>query len=127
MKKLFVDIDNTLSSKSDSASYQDAKPNYPMIEKLNSLRGSAGIEVILYTARNMKTFNGDVSKINLNTIPVIVEWCARHGLEIDGIIVGKPYGGEGYFFIDDRAVRPDEFLDHSIDELLEIMEYQAFK
>lgn len=122
-----MDIDNTLSSKSESSSYKDAKPNAPMIAKLNSLRKAADIEVILYTARNMKTFNGDVSKINLNTIPVIVEWCARHGLEIDGIIVGKPYGGEGYFFIDDRSVRPKEFLDHSIDELLEIMEYQAFK
>ena len=57
MKKLFVDIDNTLSSKSEAESYWDAKPNAPMIEKLNSLIPSNVSLININFKRGISLFN----------------------------------------------------------------------
>ena len=120
-------MDQTLCVKPHDGSYADATPNREIIQKLNHLRLTSKVEIILYTSRNMRTYNEDISKINLHTIPVIVEWCAQNKLDIDGIIVGKPYGGQGYFFIDDRSIRPAEFLAKSISEIEAIMDADSFK
>lgn len=110
-----------------SQSYSEATPNKPLILKLNEIRKTLDVEIILYTARNMKTYQNDVSKINLHTIPVIIEWCSRYNLHIDGILVGKPYGGPGYFFVDDRCIRPKEFLAKTISELEKLMQNDSFQ
>ena len=38
----------------------------------------------------------------------------------DEIIYGKPWPGHHGFYVDDRTIRPDEFLKYSVDELDEI-------
>ena len=40
----------------------------------------------------------------------------------DEIIYGKPWPGHNGFYVDDRAVRPDEFLNHTPEKLVELCE-----
>src|SRR5690606_29179535 len=57
----------------------------------------------------MNTYGGNVGLINANTLPIILDWLARHEVPFDEVVVGKPWCGEGGFYVDDRALRPSEF------------------
>lgn len=108
-KKIIIDIDNTLTVNNSSSNYKTKLPRLDVIQKVSEYR-KLGYEIILYSARNMKTYGGDLSKINKNTLPILIEWLDEHNVEYDGLIVGKPWCGEGGFYVDDRSVRPDEFV-----------------
>lgn len=105
---LVVDLDGTLTH-DDGAAYEDKRPNLSMIARLREYR-SAGFAIAIQTARNMRTFDGQIGKINAVTLPVIVRWLDKHDVPYDEIYVGKPWCGPNGFYIDDRAVRPSEFL-----------------
>ncbi len=68
----------------------------------------------------MKTYQGNIGKINANTAKVLISWLDKWNVPYDEIIYAKPWPGPRGFYIDDRAVRPDEFLKYSEEELLEI-------
>jgi capsule biosynthesis phosphatase len=40
----------------------------------------------------------------------LLEWLAKWNVPYDEILFGKPWPGRKGFYIDDRTVRPDEFL-----------------
>lgn len=121
MKRLVVDLDNTLTKYNPDLSYADKEPNLPLVEKLREYK-SQGFEILIQTARNMRTYNGSVGKINANTLPVILEWLKKHDVPYDEIYVGKPWCGNDGFYIDDRAIRPSEFLNFSLDEINQLIE-----
>jgi len=121
VKRLVVDLDNTLTKYNPDLSYADKEPNLPLVEKLREYK-SQGFEILIQTARNMRTYNGSVGKINANTLPVILEWLKKHDVPYDEIYVGKPWCGNDGFYIDDRAIRPSEFLNFSLDEINQLIE-----
>lgn len=121
MKRLVVDLDNTLTKYNPDLSYADKEPNLPLVEKLREYK-SQGFKILIQTARNMRTYNGSVGKINANTLPVILEWLKKHDVPYDEIYVGKPWCGNDGFYIDDRAIRPSEFLNFSLDEINQLIE-----
>lgn len=107
---LVVDIDGTLCSiKKADQSYSDVIPDLPLIEKLREYK-QRGYTILLYTSRNMKTYEGNIGKINRFTAPVLLEWLERWNVPYDEILFGKPWPRKHGFYIDDRAIRPDEFL-----------------
>ena len=55
-----------------------------------------------------------------NVLPTLLDWLAKHAVPFHEIHVGKPWPGKDGFYIDDRAVRPQEFLEHSLAELEEL-------
>ena len=55
------------------------------------------------------------------------EWLKKWNIPYDEILFGKPWPGHKGLYIDDRAVRPDEFLEHSFDELEEICKNSSRK
>jgi capsule biosynthesis phosphatase len=55
--------------------------------------------------------------VTATVLPVLSAWLARHDVPFDELHVGKPWAGRRGYYIDDRAVRPREFLDHSFDDL----------
>lgn len=120
MKKLVVDIDLTLTEESN-LEYENKRPNLEVISKLKEYQ-DLGFEITLFTSRNVRTFSGDISKINKNTLPVLLDWLKRHKVPFDGIIMGKPWCGTEGFYIDDRAIRPSEFVKHSYEELKVIID-----
>lgn len=121
MKRLVFDLDDTLTINTSGISYADKLPNLPVIQKLREYK-KQGFEIIIQTARNMYTYNGDIGKINANTLPIIIEWLKKHEIPYDEIYVGKPWCGKEGFYIDDRAIRPSEFISMSFNEITKLIE-----
>lgn len=116
MKRLVFDLDGTIALDDPSRAYAEREPNLPLIDKLHAYKAE-GFEIIVASARNMRTYGGDVGKINANTLPVILAWLERHGVPFDEIHVGKPWCGREGFYIDDKAIRPSEFVKLSREEI----------
>lgn len=119
--KLIVDIDNTITIHDSSKEYSQKIPNLEVIRKLHEYKNN-GFEIILYTARNMYTHQGDLGKINAMTAPTLVEWLTKHKVPYDGLILGKPWCGDGGFYVDDKAIRPAEFTELSYQEIKKLIE-----
>lgn len=116
------DIDGTLCPiKKKDERYEDLVPYSDMLEKLRYYKEN-GARIVLYTSRNMNTYNGNLGLINKNTAVVLNEWLAKWDVPYDEIVYGKVWPGHKGFYVDDRTVRPDEFLKYSPEELEEICE-----
>lgn len=120
MKKLIVDLDGTLTQ-ANTADYKNVIPRLDVIEQVRNYK-QQGFDVVIATARNMRTYEGSVGKINIHTLPIITEWLDRHEVPYDEIIVGKPWCGHEGFYIDDRAVRPSEFVNLNSEEINQLFE-----
>lgn len=120
MKKLIVDLDGTLTQ-ANTSDYKNVLPRTDVIEQLKNYK-EQGFEIVIATARNMRTYEGNVGKINIHTLPIITEWLDKHDIPYDEIIVGKPWCGHEGFYIDDRAVRPSEFAEFSFEEINQLFE-----
>lgn len=110
MKRLVFDLDGTLTHDDPTTGYEDKAPNLPMLARLREYK-AAGFEIIIATARNMRTYQASVGHINAHTLPTVIDWLRRHDVPYDEIHVGKPWCGNEGFYIDDKAVRPSEFLE----------------
>ena len=119
MKRLVIDLDNTLCV-SGIGSYEDAQPKLEMIEQVRHYK-EIGFEIVIFTSRQMRTHQCNVGKINAHTLPVIVDWLQKNNVPYDEIHVGKPWCGNDGFYVDDRAIRPDEFLQLSYGEILDLV------
>ena len=115
MKRLVMDLDNTIS-KTVGGDYRNAAPVADVVNMMRLYR-DRGFEIVISTARNMRTYEGNVGKINANTLPTIIAWLGEHDIPYDEILVGKPWCGYEGFYVDDRAVRPSEFVGMSSEEI----------
>jgi capsule biosynthesis phosphatase len=120
MKKLIVDLDGTLTQ-ANTSDYKNVLPRLEVIEQLHNYK-QQGFTIVIATARNMRTFEGNVGKINIHTLPTITEWLNKYNIPYDEIIVGKPWCGHEGFYIDDRSVRPSEFANLSYSEINQLFE-----
>lgn len=117
-KCIVMDVDGTLCEmKAAHQSYDDVAPDAEVISRLREYR-AAGFYVILSTARNMNTYSGNVGLITANTAKTLMAWLDRHDVPYDELYVGKPWAGKGGFYVDDKAIRPSEFLKLSYEEVL---------
>lgn len=114
------DIDGTLCPiKKKEEKYEDLIPFSDMIEKLKYYKEN-GAKIVLFTSRNMNSYQGNIGVINKNTAKILLEWLDKWDIPYDEILYGKPWPGHKGFYVDDRSVRPDEFLNHTVEELAEI-------
>jgi len=123
MKKLIVDLDGTLTQ-ANTSDYANVLPREDVIEQVRWYKNQ-GFTIVIATARNMRTYDGNVGKINIYTMPVITAWLDEHNVPYDEIIVVKPWCGKEGFYIDDRAVRPSEFAKLSYSELTKLLEEEV--
>lgn len=121
MKRIVIDLDETISIRPTNGNYENAVPKLDVIEKLR-LYKNLGYKICVFTARNMRTYNGNLGLINKHTLPVIHQWLDEHRVPFDEILIGKPWCGEGGFYVDDRAVRPSEFITLTETEILELVD-----
>lgn len=115
-KKLIFDIDDTICYTTPAVGYGKSIPNLEMIAKINEYY-EQGFTICFYTSRNMRTYNGNIGEINKHTLPIILEWLEKNKVLYHEIIVGKPWCENG-FYVDDKNIRPDEFLSKSYREIL---------
>jgi len=108
--KFCFDLDNTLVTyprvKND---YNTVEPIQKNIDFLNHLK-SQGHYIIIYTARRMKTYNGNVSKVIKNIGQVTFDTLDKFKIEYDELCFGKPHAD---FYIDDLAVNSYSNLEKS--------------
>ena len=120
MKNLVMDIDKTLTL-GDCSDYNLVLPNIKVINKVIEYKNN-GFNIILFTARNMRTHNSNIGKITAKTLPIIFKWLEKHNVPFDEIYVGKPWCGSDGFYVDDKTVRPDEFTSLSYNEIKQIID-----
>lgn len=122
MDSIIFDIDGTICPiKTKEEKYEDLIPNFEMIEKIKELKEN-GYKIILFTARNMKTYKNDLKMILEKTKPILEDWLKKWEIPYDELIFGKPWPGPKGFYVDDRTIRPKELLNLSMMEIKEKME-----
>lgn len=115
-KTIVIDLDDTITIHDPDLPYADQPANAAVVARLCEYR-AMGFRIAIHTARNMRTHRGNLGLINALTLPVVIDWLARHAVPYDEIHVGKPWCGDGGFYVDDKAIRPDEFVNLSLPEI----------
>jgi capsule biosynthesis phosphatase len=116
-KCIVVDLDGTICPvKLPEQEYEDLLPYPDMLKKLYEYR-DAGFHIILYTSRNMRTYGGNMGLITAKTAKMTMEWLDQHQVPYDEIHFGKPWASRIGFYVDDRAIRPSEFLSMTLAEI----------
>lgn len=115
VKKLVVDMDDTITV-TEKGDYKNSKAIEETIKKLREYH-DAGFQIVIHSSRQMRTYEGQVGKINVHTLPNIINWLDNHNVPYDEIIVGKPWCGFTGFYIDDKSIRPSEFHKYSLEEI----------
>lgn len=127
MDSVIFDIDGTICPvKKPNEEYIDLVPNDDVVKKIIELKNN-GYKIVLFTARNMRTYNGDIEKILKNTKPILEKWLEKWQIPYDEIIFGKPYPGKNGFYVDDRTLRPSELLNMNIEEIKKLFSSEVMK
>lgn len=100
--RICIDLDGVICRlREPGQEYADVEPVAGAVERLRELR-AAGHYLIIYTARHMKTCQGNVGQVVARLGAVTLEWLARHEVPFDEIHFGKPHAD---VYLDDNAVR----------------------
>ncbi len=125
MKRLIVDLDDTVSI-TIKGDYINSSPVPEIIAKLKEYKED-GFEIVINSSRNMRTYESNLGKINIYTLPNIIDWLRKHDVPFDEVYVGKPWCGFDGFYIDDKSIRPSEFLKYSYNEIQDILKQEKEK
>jgi capsule biosynthesis phosphatase len=124
-KTFVVDIDDTFCKSpltpEGNLDYPNGKPIQKVVDKINKLY-SQGHQIILFTARGMRTFGGDVEKIEAKHRPILTKWLAEHNVSYHKLILGKPWYKD-YFFIDDRGITINQFVSYEADDFDKVIRH----
>lgn len=124
-KVLVLDVDGTLCPvKEKGTEYSDVLPHEDVVRRVREYK-ELGFHIVLCTARNMNTHGGNVGLITASTAKVLLAWLDRHQIPYDELHVGKPWAGADGFYVDDKAIRPDEFLKLSYSEIRALLSLDA--
>lgn len=120
MKKLVIDLDDTICT-TENGDYENAEPALEVIARIKEMQAQ-GFEICIHTSRNMRTYSGNVGKIIANQVPIILAWLDRHDVPFDELLVGKPWCGHEGFYVDDKSIRPSEFVSHDLEGIYALLE-----
>ena len=116
--KIIIDLDDTICS-TKNGDYENSIPKEKVIKKIKEYK-NLGFKIIIYTSINMRTYKANADLIKSNTLPIIIKWLEKFDVPYDQIIVGKPWPSFGGFYVDDKAIRPDEFINLTYSEIQKI-------
>jgi capsule biosynthesis phosphatase len=101
--RICFDLDNTLvTNPTVPNDYSTVKPIPKMIQLLQYLKQN-GHEIIIHTARRMKTHKSNVGKVIKDIALVTIQTLEKFNIEYDELIFGKPIAD---IYIDDKALNP---------------------
>lgn len=110
--RICIDIDGVITGfKKGEQTYADVEPIPSAVQKIQALKAN-GHYIILFTARHMKTCNGDVGKVIARVGNMTLDWLEKHDVPYDEIHFGKPWAD---VYIDDNAFRFNTWDDISED------------
>lgn len=99
--RIMVDLDGVICKlKNPAQSYSDVEPNKDVIDLIGEWKDQ-GHTVLIYTARHMRTCNGDVRKVIKKIGKTTEDWLKKWKVPYDELYYGKPYAD---IYIDDLAL-----------------------
>ncbi len=104
--RYIVDFDNTLSF-ATNRDWDNAVPNGKLIAILNRLYDE-GNDVCIFTARGHLSCHGDRVLAEETYREGMEQWLSKHNVKYNVLSFAKPLGD---FYIDDRAIKPEEFVE----------------
>jgi capsule biosynthesis phosphatase len=100
--RICIDLDGVIAElKKENETYADVKPISGVVEKIRKLKEN-GHYIIIYTARHMKTCDGNVSKVLAKIGKITLDWLEKYQIPYDEIVFGKPWAD---IYIDDNGFR----------------------
>ena len=106
MKRVVFDLDETIC-RHTNRDYANAAPVWLTIERMRQLRERfPECEIIIHTARGMKSCGGDAARADAKNRAVTEEWLERHNVPYDILVFGKPFADA---YIDDKAITLEEW------------------
>lgn len=106
--RICIDLDGVIADfKNENETYSDVKPIDGAAKKIRALKES-GHYIIIYSARNMKTQNGNLGKVIANIAEITIKWLNKNNIVYDEIYFGKPWAD---IYIDDNAIRFESWND----------------
>lgn len=118
-KKIVIDLDDTISI-TENGNYSESIPNLQVVEKLKEYK-ELGYDIVIHSSRNMRTYNNNIGEINVHTLPVVIDFLNKYNIPYDQIIMGKPWTGYGGFYVDDKSIRPSEFVNKTEEEIIDLL------
>jgi capsule biosynthesis phosphatase len=123
MQRICFDLDNTLvtypKKKNDYASVEPIHHNIKFLKYLKSF----GHTIIIYTARRMKTHEGNIGKCLCDIGKITFDTLTKFDIPFDEIYFGKPYAD---IYIDDLALNCCDNLEKELGFYLDKIEPRDF-
>ena len=110
-KRIVVDFDDTLAFH-QNRKFEEALPNFPLIEKLNGLYDQ-GWQIDIFTARGSISCNTR-EEARQKYEASMTEWLNTHNVKFNALSFDKPLAA---YYIDDKGIMPEDFLEVNIREL----------
>ena len=107
--RIVIDLDDTISM-TITRDWENAEPIWDVINRVNYLY-DMGWEVVILTARGQLSCKGDYKAADKKYRSMIELWLNKHGVKYHTLSFEKPLAT---YYIDDKAMRPDEFVDLEI-------------
>lgn len=100
IKTICFDIDNVICLTNNKREYAKSRPIKANINTINKLYDK-GFNIVLYTARYMGRYNGNIAKVKKEIKPLTLIQLKNWGLKYHKIYFGKPSFD---LFIDDKSL-----------------------
>ena len=106
--KIILDLDGVLCEIDVEKEYIDRKVNNKVVKATKNAIGE-GFDVTIFSARNMRTYEGNIDKINKHTRPIIESWLKKNKVIHQDLVLGKVWNGPKGFYVDDNNLHPEEY------------------
>jgi capsule biosynthesis phosphatase len=107
-----IDVDDTVLTtplnEDGKYDYDKSTPITASVERIRSLKQD-GHQIILFTARGMRTFNNDVKKIKKEHEERLITWFKQNEVPYDLLVFGKPWGPNP-IYVDNRNLSLHSFV-----------------
>lgn len=121
-KTIVIDLDGTICHLG-SKPYLDRSPIDGVVKKLRQAK-ELGYYIIVTTSRNVNTYRANEGIIVKNTLPSVFEFLDNNKILYDEVRVNFPWCGFNGFYVNDRCIRVDEFVDLSFSGIDSILDEQ---
>ena len=122
-QRFVFDLDNTLVTYPRvSGDYTSVEPIQDTITYLRKLK-EAGHHIIVYTARRMRTHNGNVGGVVADIGKITMDTLNKFNIPYDELVFGKPYA---HHYIDDLYVNPKMDLSKQLGFYLDDIKPRSF-
>lgn len=115
IQKIIIELDSTPTIESN-APYEEKLPNRQVVETCWHYRKWGFLLSFLQLA-TCRALTGTTKIITKHKLPVILGWLSKHHVPYRDVIIGKPWCGSAGFYVDDKAIRPNEFISKNFQEV----------